>query len=40
VKLNAPLANFAGADQDFLDSFYIPGIQRAGGLRIAQLLTQ
>jgi hypothetical protein len=38
VKLNAPLAGFTGADQDYLDHFYVPGIQRAGGLRVARLL--
>jgi hypothetical protein len=26
------LAGFAGQDQDFLDQFFVPGIQRAGGL--------
>lgn len=35
VKLDAPLGNFKGTDQDFLDDFFVPGIQRAGGLTSA-----
>ena len=27
---------FAGSDQDFLDQFFVPGIQRAGGLEAAR----
>jgi dienelactone hydrolase len=30
--------NFTGSDQNFLDDFFVPGIQRAGGLRVAKLL--
>jgi len=40
VKLKAPLTNFTGADQDYLDHFSVPGIQRAGGLRVATSLVQ
>lgn len=39
VKLNAPLGDFKGEDKDFIDSFFIPGIQRAGGLDAALMLT-
>jgi hypothetical protein len=40
VKLNAPLDSFKGEDQEFIDSFFVPGIQRAGGLRAASMLTR
>ncbi|HWB86969.1 MAG TPA: hypothetical protein VG675_22695 [Bryobacteraceae bacterium] len=40
VELKADLNGFTGSDKDFLDQFFIPGIQRAGGLRTAQLLTR
>jgi hypothetical protein len=39
VKLEAPLGSFKGEDQDYIDNFFVPGIQRAGGLKAAQLLT-
>jgi dienelactone hydrolase len=39
VDLDADTSRFSGADQDFLDNFFVPGIQRAGGLRAARLLT-
>ena len=39
VKLHINLDKFAGTDQDYLDTFFVPGIQRAGGLRAAKLLT-
>lgn len=32
VKLDAPLGAFKGTDQNFMDDFFVPGIQRAGGL--------
>jgi hypothetical protein len=32
VALEADLGTFRGEDQDFLNGFFIPGIQRAGGL--------
>ena len=35
VNLFADVNGFAGWDSDFLDSFYVPGIQRAGGLAAA-----
>jgi hypothetical protein len=38
VDLQADLAGFTGADQDYIDSFFVPGIQRAGGLRAARQL--
>ena len=37
VELRADLAGFSGSDQNFIDSFFVPGIQRAGGLRAARL---
>jgi hypothetical protein len=39
VVLNAPLGTFKGEDQDFINSFFVPGIQRAGGLGAALRLT-
>ena len=39
VSLNAPLGSFKGEDQDLLDQFFVPGIQRAGGLGAAKRLT-
>jgi dienelactone hydrolase len=38
VRLNAPLGGFRGTDQDFERAFFVPGIQRAGGLAAAQAL--
>jgi dienelactone hydrolase len=40
VKLDAPLGAFRGTDDDFIRDFFIPGIQRAGGLEAARLLTE
>ena len=40
VKLDAPLGTFKGTDQDFLDEFFVPGIQRAGGLSAALALSK
>ena len=37
VDLQADLAGFTGSDQDFIAGFFVPGIQRAGGLRAARL---
>ena len=37
VDLQVDLAGFAGTDEDFIESFFVPGIQRAGGLRAARL---
>jgi dienelactone hydrolase len=38
VDLQADLGGFTGADRDFIDNFFVPGIQRAGGLRAARQL--
>jgi dienelactone hydrolase len=35
VSLKAPLGNFKGEDQELIDQFFVPGIQRAGGLNAA-----
>ena len=40
VILNADVSNFTGTDQEYVDRFFVPGIQRAGGLRVARLLTE
>ena len=40
VKLKADLEGFRGEDQDFIASFFVPGIQRAGGLRAAMTLAR
>jgi len=39
VTLEADLAGFTGSDADFTKSFFVPGIQRAGGLAAARKLT-
>jgi hypothetical protein len=39
VDLQADISSFRGTDQDFMDSFFVPGIQRAGGLHAAQQLS-
>jgi dienelactone hydrolase len=36
VAFQDNLVSFAGQDQDFLDQFFVPGIQRAGGLEAAR----
>jgi len=36
VDLRADLGGFTGTDQQFIDGFFVPGIQRAGGLRAAK----
>jgi dienelactone hydrolase len=38
VKLKTDLSAFTGADQDYLDHFFVPGIQRASGVRLAKEL--
>ena len=38
VDLHADLANFRGTDDDFATTFFVPGIQRAGGLAAARAL--
>ncbi len=40
LKLDAPLGEFRGTDEDFLRAFIVPGIQRAGGLEAARMLTR
>jgi dienelactone hydrolase len=40
VQLQAPLGSFKGEDQNYIDNFFVPGIQRAGGLRAAEILTR
>ena len=37
VSLEADPEKFQGRDQDFIDDFFVPGIQRAGGLEAARL---
>jgi dienelactone hydrolase len=39
VHLDAKLEDFNGTDEDFIKKFFVPGIQRAGGLNAALLLT-
>ncbi|HVY92798.1 MAG TPA: hypothetical protein VHA14_08615, partial [Bryobacteraceae bacterium] len=38
VDLHADLSGFQGTDEQFANDFFIPGIQRAGGLKAAQEL--
>jgi hypothetical protein len=38
VELQADLAGFQGTDEEFAKDFFVPGIQRAGGLRAARAL--
>ena len=40
VMLNADVSNFTGTGPEYVDRFFVPGIQRAGGLRAARLLTE
>jgi dienelactone hydrolase len=40
VTFRGSLGSFTGTDQDFLDSFFVPGIQRAGGLAAAKALAR
>jgi dienelactone hydrolase len=39
VKLNAKPVFFNGADTEFVNQFFVPGIQRAGGWKTAMALT-
>ena len=39
VSLAGNLESFRGADEDFKRHFFVPGIQRAGGLAAARMLT-
>jgi hypothetical protein len=38
--LNADVSNFTGAGREYVNRVFVPGIQRAGGLRVARLLTE
>jgi dienelactone hydrolase len=38
VQLHADISAFHGADDDFVSNFFVPGIQRAGGLKAAREL--
>jgi dienelactone hydrolase len=38
VSLETNLKGIGGSDSDFLDNFFVPGIQRAGGIRAAREL--
>jgi hypothetical protein len=40
VDLQADLAGFQGTDEEFVKDFFVPGIQRAGGLRAARALVK
>ena len=40
VILKADVSNFTGTDREYVDRFFVPGIQRAGGLRVARLLSE
>ena len=40
LTLEAPLGDFSGTDDDFIRDFFVPGIQRSGGLEAARLLTR
>jgi dienelactone hydrolase len=40
VNLSGDLAGFHGSDEDFIQNFFVPGIQRAGGLDAALKLTR
>jgi hypothetical protein len=40
LKLEAPLGNFRGTDEDFIRDFFVPGIQRAGGIDAARKLIE
>jgi hypothetical protein len=33
VVLDTKIDGFQGQDQDFIDQFFVPGIQRAGGIQ-------
>jgi dienelactone hydrolase len=38
VDLQADLGAFAGSDEDYIKEFFVPGIERAGGLQAARTL--
>jgi hypothetical protein len=38
VDLQADLGAFTGSDEDYIKEFFVPGIERAGGLQAAREL--
>ncbi len=40
IPVRTDLAQFTGTDDDFIRAFFVPGIQRAGGLAAARRLVQ
>lgn len=40
LNLSADIDGFHGTDEEFLDTFFVPGIQRAGGLEAALRVTE
>jgi dienelactone hydrolase len=38
VDLQADLGTFTGSDEDYINEFFVPGIERAGGLQAARTL--
>ncbi|MBI3682736.1 MAG: acetylxylan esterase [Acidobacteria bacterium] len=40
LKLRAPVSGFQATDDDFLNGFFVPGIQRVGGWQAALKLTE
>ena len=40
VEVGADLSSFSGTDEEFVNQFFVPGIQRAGGLKAALKLTE
>jgi len=38
VRLETNLKGISGSDSDFLNNFFVPGIQRAGGMQAARAL--
>jgi hypothetical protein len=36
VTLTSDLKAYSGSDADFIDNFFVPGIQRAGGMEAAR----
>lgn len=40
LRLSADTRDFHGSDQEFIDRFFVPDVQRAGGLKAAMKLTE
>jgi hypothetical protein len=38
VDLQSDLGTFTGSDEDYINEFFVPGIERAGGLQAARTL--